>query len=239
LSVSAIGHDTNKTTSFLRASIITVGGLDQARQEGTVVLTSGGIDSAVLVWEVSQCDAPVVPFYVRCGFVWEADELRALRRYLKKIASPALAPLVVVDAPMRGIYPDHWGLTGARTPDARSDDTAVYLPGRNAILLTHAAIYAARNGIAILALGILKGNPFADSTPSFLRTLEIALSEGLQAPLTFVTPYAQRSKKEVVERGRHLPLSLTLSCLAPVKGAPCKNCNKCAERARVLPSRPA
>ncbi len=207
---------------------------ERGKEEKVLVLVSGGIDSAVLVSELSAQFASVIPFYIRNGFAWEKVELHWLRRYLKKIASKAIAPLRIVDLPLRDVYPDHWSLTGKKTPDFDSEDAAVYLPGRNIILLSKAAVYAALQGVAFIASGILKGNPFPDSTPLFFRTMETALSEGLRAPITVITPYAQRSKREVLERGRALPLSLTFSCIAPKGMAHCGKCNKCAERMRAF-----
>ncbi|MGB3942608.1 MAG: 7-cyano-7-deazaguanine synthase [Candidatus Manganitrophaceae bacterium] len=202
--------------------------------ERALVLVSGGIDSAVLIWELSIAYPSVTPFYVRNGFAWEKVELYWLRRYLKKIASHSIAPLQVVDLPLSDVYPEHWSLTGKQIPDFESEDAAVYLPGRNIILLSKAAVYAALEGVEVIASGILKGNPFPDSTPFFFRTLETALSEGLRAPLTVITPYATLSKKEVLERGKTLPLSLTFSCIAPKGRLHCGRCNKCAERLRAF-----
>jgi 7-cyano-7-deazaguanine synthase len=203
-----------------------------------LVLSSGGVESCGLVGELLTQFDRVVPFYVQCGFTWERAELRGLRRYLKKIACDALAPLGVAGLPLKDTYPhgSHWGLTGHNAPGFDSEDCAVYLPGRNILLLGKAAVYAALQGIETIALGILKGNPFPDSTPFFLRTLEIALSEGLQSPLTIVTPYVQMSKSEVLERGRTLPLSLSFSCIAPKGFLHCGACNKCAERIRAFRS---
>lgn len=199
-----------------------------------LALTSGGIDSAILVWELTKQFDSVVPFYVRCGFAWEKAELHWLRRYLGKVSTRSIAPLKAVDLPLRDIYPDHWSLTGRKTPGFDSEDAAVYLPGRNVILLAKAAVYAALEGIEVIASGILKGNPFPDSTPLFFRTLEVAFSEGLRAPLSVMTPFAQLSKKEVLERGRSLPLSLTFSCISPKGLSHCGKCNKCAERMRAF-----
>lgn len=207
---------------------------ERGKEEKALALVSGGIDSAVLVSELSSQFASVIPFYIRNGFAWEKVELHWLRRYLKKTASKAIAPLKVVDLPLRDVYPDHWSLTGKKIPDSKSEDAAVYLPGRNIILLSKAAVYAALQGIAFIASGILKGNPFPDSAPLFFRTMETALSEGLRAPLTVITPYAQLSKREVLERGRALPLALTFSCIAPKGMAHCGKCNKCAERMRAF-----
>jgi 7-cyano-7-deazaguanine synthase len=38
----------------------------------------------------------------------------------------------------------------------------------------------------------------------------------------------------MMELGRHLPLELTLSCLSPIDGLHCGNCNKCGERRRAF-----
>lgn len=206
----------------------------EIKGEKVLALTSGGLDSAILVGELAKQFDSVVPFYIRCGFTWEKVELYWLRRFLKKTAGRSIAPLKVVDLPLRDIYPDHWSLTGKKTPGFDSEDSAVYLPGRNIILLSKAAVYAALEGIEMIASGILKGNPFPDSTPLFFRTLEVAFSEGLRAPLTVITPFNQLSKKEVLERGRDLPLSLTFSCIAPKGFSHCWKCNKCAERIRAF-----
>jgi len=202
-----------------------------------LVLSSGGVESCALMGELLTQFERVIPFYVRCGFTWEKAELHGLRRYLKAIKRGALAPLKVVHLPLADIDPTHthhWAWTGQNSPCFDSEDHAVYLPGRNLLLLCKAAIYAALHGIETIALGILKGNPFPDSAPFFLRTFEVALCEGLQSPLTVVTPYAQLSKPEVLERSRHLPLSLSFSCIAPKKLTHCGRCNKCAERIRAF-----
>jgi 7-cyano-7-deazaguanine synthase len=43
-------------------------------------------------------------------------------------------------------------------------------------------------------------------------------------------------KKDVMQLGRKLPLALTFSCIAPVGGLHCGQCNKCAERRRAFRS---
>jgi 7-cyano-7-deazaguanine synthase len=45
-----------------------------------------------------------------------------------------------------------------------------------------------------------------------------------------ITPFAGRSKREVLGTGRQFALNLTLSCIAPRSGRHCGRCNKCAER---------
>ena len=204
----------------------------RSRKSSVLVLVSGGVDSAVLVWEMAQRHDAVYPFYVANGFLWESAERSWLKRFLRKIESPSLRPLVSVDLTLKDIYPRHWSLTGRGIPSYESEDSAVYLPGRNIILLSKAAVFASLAGVGKLAIGVLKGNPFPDSTRKFFDHLGRALGEGLNHPMTILTPYAQLTKAEVIERGRGLPLHLTFSCISPKSGLHCGACNKCAERAR-------
>ncbi len=203
-----------------------------------LVLASGGIDSAVLIAQLSATFDCVIPFYVQSGFLWEPAEIYGLRRYLEKIKKEyhAVAPLKVVHLPIGDIYPAHWSVNGKKVPGYNSHDAAVYLPGRNLLLLAKAAVFAALQRVEHIALGILKGNPFSDSTPMFLRNIELSLSEGLATPFTLLTPFAQLSKKDVLNLGAKLPLSLTFSCIHPPRlpsRTPyrhCGVCNKCRER---------
>jgi 7-cyano-7-deazaguanine synthase len=198
------------------------------------VLTSGGVDSAVLLSEALKAHRPVHPVYVRGGHRWEAAELHWLRRYLKALRRPALAPLHILSMPTGDLYAGHWSLTGRRVPGARSADGEVYLPGRNVLLLAKAAAFCALRRIPVVYIGPLKGNPFPDSTPRFFRAEESALAAGLHYNISIAAPFLRLTKAEVVSRGRGLPLHLTFSCLSPRGLRPCGRCNKCEEKRRVL-----
>lgn len=80
----------------------------------------------------------VYPVYIRQGLAWERAELRHLRRYLRAVG---LGPLTVLELPVRDLYGRHWSLTGRRAPGARTADAAVFLPGRNLMLLSKAAVF--------------------------------------------------------------------------------------------------
>ncbi|MGH7225295.1 MAG: 7-cyano-7-deazaguanine synthase [Gemmataceae bacterium] len=45
-----------------------------------------------------------------------------------------------------------------------------------------------------------------------------------------VTPFAGRTKCEVLDVGRQFAIGLTFSCIAPRLERHCGRCNKCAER---------
>ena len=153
-----------------------------------------------------------------------------MRRYLATFAGLPLEELVVLDLPMADLYGDHWSVTGRHTPDASTPDEAVYLPGRNALLVIKAALWCRLHGIAELALGVLESNPFADATSGFFNHLESALNSGPGGRVRILRPFARLSKREVMELGRALPLELTFSCIAPAGGIHCGCCNKCGER---------
>jgi 7-cyano-7-deazaguanine synthase len=200
------------------------------------VLVSGGVESAVLLHRLLKARERVVPFYVRCGLVWEAVERQRLQRFLRAIRCAHLERVVMVDVPLRATYGSHWSLTGRKVPDARSRDEAVYLPGRNLLLLSHAAVAAVQRQVTTLAVGILKGNPFGDATPEFFSGLARVMSRALSRPMRILTPLARMTKAQVIRSAdaRGLPLHLTWSCLRPQRGRHCGRCNKCAERQRAF-----
>ena len=198
------------------------------------VLLSGGLDSNLLVHRLLQRGVHAAPFYLRCGFRWEEAELYWLRRFLHAIRSPRLRPLRLMELPVRSLYGAHWSVTGRGVPSARSADAAVYLPGRNVLLVSCAAIACAQEKIRTIALGILRGNPFGDASPHFFRSLGRCLSLALGRPLRIMTPLSRFTKTEVIRSTHDAPLELTFSCLRPSGLRHCGRCNKCAERMRAF-----
>ena len=205
-----------------------------ARKEAVAVLASGGIDSAVLLAELTKEYTEVYPLYIRNGLRWEETEIKWLKRFLDRLAHSAVQPISLLDLPIQDLQKTHWSVTGKGVPDASSEDSAVYIPGRNIFLLAKAGVWCNLKDIPTLAIGILRGNPFPDATPSFFETLEASFSEGLRFDLTIITPFAHLSKKEVVFKGKELPLELTFSCFSPRGESHCGACNKCAERKRAF-----
>ena len=222
------------------------------------VLVSGGLDSGLLISRLLGEGRRVVPVYVQCGLRWEAVERSWLRRFLQAVRSPHLAPLCVIDVPLQSVYRAHpakeisgvsgvrdvaplrggaglhWSMGGGRVPSARSADAAVYLPGRNLLLLTVAAIVCVERKISSIALGVLKGNPFGDATPRFSRQLSACLTQALRRPIRILTPLRHMSKAELIRHTTYAPLGLTFSCLHPQGRLHCGRCNKCAERQRAF-----
>ena len=196
------------------------------------VLISGGLDSGVLLAHLAEQGRELIPLYVRAGLAWERVELIWLRRFLDRLNHYGLEPLAQLSLPVEDTYQSHWSTTGKAVPGAHTEDSAVYLPGRNLLLLSKAAVYCSLNRIGVIALGLLKGNPFPDATTDFLRGFERLAGHALSHPLEIVTPFRNLSKAEVIDLGKNLPLELTFSCIRPVGEKHCGGCNKCAERRR-------
>jgi 7-cyano-7-deazaguanine synthase len=199
----------------------------------TLVLLSGGLDSAVLAAHEAQTSR-VLPVYVSIGLAWEAAELAMIERLLQ---APALAgkvgPLIRVEFTMRDVYaPTHWAIRG--TPPAYdTPDEDVYLTGRNLVLLTKAGVVAATHDAHRIALGPLAGNPFPDARPEFFASMAKSLSLGLDHAIDVAAPFLEWEKKDVIKRGveLHVPFEHTLSCMNPARGPMhCGLCSKCRER---------
>jgi 7-cyano-7-deazaguanine synthase len=173
----------------------------------------------------------VKPVYVSVGLAWEPAERAMLDRLVPALGDRVL-PAARLTVDMLDVYPAaHWAVRGT-PPKYDSPDEEVYLEGRNIVLLSKAAVFAAREGITRVALGPLAGNPFPDATTEFFAAMARALSIGLDHPIDVVTPLATLHKAEVVALGVSLgvPLELTMSCMNPQGGLHCGTCSKCRER---------
>jgi 7-cyano-7-deazaguanine synthase len=210
----------------------------QGREDSSIgLLLSGGLDSSILLGHLVASGHRVQPFYVRSQLRWEEEELRAVRAFLHAMATNdggKIERLVVLDMPLKDLYGRHWSTEGNGVPDARSPDDAVYLPGRNALLIIKALIWCRLNGLNQLALGVLGSNPFGDATGEFFADFESALARATGGRVQVVRPFAQFDKQQVMRLGSRLPLELTFSCIAPVDGLHCGQCNKCAERQKAF-----
>jgi 7-cyano-7-deazaguanine synthase len=197
-------------------------------------LASGGLDSSVLIAKLAA-GAEVYPIYVQCGFVWEAMELEGLQSFLDALHNRNVMPTTVLSAPASVLYGDHWSVTGVRVPAADEPDENTYLPGRNILLISLAAIWCSTHTVSRIAIGSLGGNPFPDATPEFFDTFARVLSTGLGHEVRIEAPLRGFHKEDLIKQFKELPLELTLTCMAPKGGSQhCGQCNKCFERQQAF-----
>src|SRR5579859_253140 len=194
------------------------------------VLASGGLDSSVMLGAIARSGRAVYPVYIRAGLSWEAHELATLRRFVRALRLPNIAPITALKLPMSDLAADHWSMTGRNVPGYNAALTSNYILGRNLTLLTKAAVFCARHQIGEIAMAPLESNPFPDARPEFFRAFARAVELGVGIKLVIRTPFAGKSKADVVRAGAGMPMELTVSCARPTGIVHCGACTNCAER---------
>ena len=95
-------------------------------------------------------------------------------------------------------------------------------------------MFAALQDISAIEIGVLKGNPFPDSSKVFFKKMSYVLSVGLGREITVLAPFGKLRKEDVIVKGRKLPLELSFSCMNPKGYEHCGDCNKCTERKKAF-----
>ena len=197
--------------------------------EKVAVLTSGGVDSSILLVDMAK-RSRAFPLYLRVGMAWEDQEQRALEAFIAAVGEPNMQPVTVLTLPIEPFYGDHWGVRGVGAPKAGTAESGLFLPGRNVLLLSLAAVWCATHDVALIAIGSLAGNPFPDATPEFFESFGRVLSSGLAHEVRIVAPFRETEKHDLIRRYGHLPLHLSLTCMEPRGDGHCGECLKCEER---------
>jgi 7-cyano-7-deazaguanine synthase len=202
--------------------------------ETWAVLISGGLDSAIVLGDALCRQTVVHPIYVRCGLHWEKVELAHLHRFLDAVRTPLLRSLTILEQPVHDLYGDHWSITGRGVPAADTPDEAVFLPGRNVLLLGKTLLWCHLNQVGVLATGSLGTNPFPDAGPQFFADITKLVNRSVGGNVDMRLPLGRMKKKEVMRLGVGLPLELSFSCICPKDDIHCGKCNKCAERKQAF-----
>jgi len=121
-----------------------------------------------------------------------------------------------------------------------SDIPVTYVPGRNAIFLSHAAAWAEAIEARDIFIGVnaLDYSGYPDCRPEFIESFEKMINLGTKAGsegdrFTIRAPLLQLSKGEIILKGLALGVdySKTHSCYDPdEQGRACGNCDSCLLR---------
>lgn len=191
----------------------------------TLVLLSGGLDSAVALWWALREGHDVTALSFRYPGR-PARETRAAR----DLAERAGVRLVESDVPF------------LREPEGGRFVAAPrgYVPARNAVFYAAAAYHAEVLGMDAIVGGHNADDAarFPDASAAFFARLEALLADGLWSPDAaasgpkLVMPLSSLTKLQVVALGRSMgvPLALAWSCYEDGE-APCGACPSCVERA--------
>lgn len=206
----------------------------------SVVLLSGGLDSATALWWAKARGRRLVALSVRYGqrHLRELDSARALARaagaghLVVTVRLPWLRASALVDRRRR--LP--------RTPLARigAGIPATYVPGRNTILLALAVSLAEAEGASTVVAGqnALDYGGYPDCRPEFNRAFEKVARLGTKAGVEgrgarIEAPLMRLDKAAIVRLALRLgvPLELTWSCYRGGR-RPCGICDSCRLRAK-------
>ena len=206
---------------------------------GSVVLLSGGMDSATCLALAARDDPPVHALTILYGqrHAREVASARALARHFRavhEVVELPLAPLLESALTRPGRRLPHQLPRGGRIP-------STYVPARNTIFLSIALGYAESHRLGAIYLGAnaIDYSGYPDCRPAFLHAFErmarLATKAGVERRESprIRAPLLRLSKSGVVRKGKALgvPWALTWSCYAGGR-SPCGRCDSCRLRAR-------
>jgi 7-cyano-7-deazaguanine synthase len=211
----------------------------RARAKGSVVLLSGGMDSATCVAVAARDEAPVHALTVLYGqrHAREVSSARALARYFH------VARHTVLRLPLGPLLDSTLTRPDRPLPRAAGRSAAIpstYVPARNTILLAVALGYAESHHLRSIYIGAnaIDYSGYPDCRPPFLRAFERVARLGTRAGvergerIRVKAPLLRLSKERIVRWGNRLgvPWKLTWSCYAGGQ-KPCGACDACRLRA--------
>ncbi|MEJ6003359.1 7-cyano-7-deazaguanine synthase QueC [Paucibacter soli] len=168
-----------------------------------LVLFSGGQDStACLAWALQRyAEVETIGFDYGQRHRVELDCRQVLRRELAA-QFPAWAAKLgadhLLDLSLLGQISDT-ALTEARAIEMQANGLPnTFVPGRNLLFLSFAATLAYRRGASVLVGGMCETDysGYPDCRDNTLKALQVALSLGLDAPMTLETPLMFLTKAE-------------------------------------------
>lgn len=172
----------------------------------TVLLLSGGLDSALLLHRYKDEIGLCLFFDYGQPHIAEFEKAALLACEYEK-------QLIVV-----------------KIPQIRKTNDVVFA-ARNAILVSTAASYALERGFDTVMIGCNWSDwqDFPDCRPMFWNKMRDAFDLGYDIRIS--TPLLYTEKKAIVDEARHYGLlEKTLTCYAPVDGKACGECPSCKVR---------
>lgn len=196
----------------------------------SILLLSGGLDSATLLWETKGTDE-IVTITAKYGDT-NIKEVAAAER-LAKLGG--VKRHITVDL---GFLRE---VSEAGNGNAPIGVPPTYIPSRNLILFGIAAHYAELVGARRIMTGHISSDRFPDSGKAFIDIVNEALLAGTflrpEGGPIISAPYLSLTKKEVARKAIDLgvPIELTWSCYLDGE-SPCGICGGCRELEESLVS---
>ncbi len=210
-------------------------------REKAVVLLSGGLDSATVLWHARQAGYELYALSVDYGQN-AFPELEAARKLCAAVgvADHKVVPIGLKALGGSALVEDRPVPTAA-TAQRHHGIPETYVPARNTVLLSVALGWAEVVGAYRIMIGAnsLDYSGYPDCRPKFIEAFnklaEVAVAEGSAGGRHIVVeaPLMAMTKAQIVEYGLSLGVdySLTVSCYQPAPGGlACGRCESCELR---------
>jgi len=201
----------------------------------TVLILSGGLDSAVLLWWLPKISYHIGS--VKCLTFDYGQKHRKEIESARELCKAARVHHKILDISSIGKLL-HSSITNPEVSipeghyQAENMESTV-VPGRNLIMLSIAMGYAASSGFDSVAIAAHGGDHFIypDCRPEFLLTMNRVGSLFHFSDIKVLAPFRYDSKTDIVKKGKDLdvPFELTWTCYNGREKA-CGKCGSCIER---------
>ena len=205
-------------------------------QNAAMVCLSGGQDSTTCLYWAKQHFQTVEAVCFTYGQKHALEVEKA-----RQIASDAQVPFHLLDLSLLSQLDPRCSLTNQSVEMDQEKPVDSYpntfVPGRNMVFLTFAAILARSKGIFHLVTGVSEADysGYPDCRDTFIRSLNVTLNLAMDEQFVLHTPLMNLDKSEVWELSDQLGVfdyvrTHTLTCYNGIPGAGCGNCPSCTLR---------
>lgn len=187
-----------------------------------VTLSSGGVDSSVMMTLLKKDGHEVLPLFIDYG---------QLAREKEWTACQSICHFLGLEPYRIDISGFGKGIPSGITDSRMNIEKDAFLPTRNLLFLTIGAAYAYRMTANVIAIGLLSNPIFPDQTPTFVQAAQKSIGDALGTNTAILTPFISLDKRDILRLARKygLPLNLTSSCHSGGE-KPCGKCISCKER---------
>lgn len=206
------------------------------KNDAAMVCLSGGQDSTTcLFWAKKQFKH----VEATCFNYGQKHSLET--EVAKRIASEANVPFHLLDVSLISQLDSNCSLTNSSIPmDEEKPENSypnTFVPGRNMIFLTFAAILARSKNIFNLVAGVSEADfsGYPDCRDTFIRSLNVTLNLAMDEQFVIHTPLMNKDKSEVWELADQLNVfdlikEQTLTCYNGILADGCGHCPACKLR---------
>ena len=187
-----------------------------------VVLSSGGVDSSLLMLLLKKEGHDLYPSHINYGQIAEKKEWNACQK---------ICDFLGLRKPQRFNLTDIKKIPSALTDENLDIEKNAFLPNRNLLFLVSGSAYAFSINTYVVAIGIITNPIFPDQTIEFVNATENCINISLGKKMKILAPFITLDKREILNLAiKHkLPIELTYYCHSG-KTKPCGKCISCKER---------